>query len=555
LTTQGGTVGSVSSLISGVSKLINRTSKEGFGLDLLTPAVLGSSSKIFSHLSNFKRLIPSLTLPDIPGISSDFKGFIEKSASTIEKVSDTFKTDIVPVIDAVKMLAKDKSSDKAAIDEVAGNPAYGTLAVADKVNKARAHLGLLNTVISQPETKDITVIEKQTSGRDTHHGPTNHEALSYKVLHAIQSLSAMSPASLVASNDVLNVAKPVPWELNGFDFGFSCGYKRTAGVASSIAAAPVSDLHELGVIANAVTFDGALPVVKTGHLFKMDCDSGNDQGFSSFPPKQDCYDWSFQSEIDVRISSGGALNVLTGTNEGMLWVWVGNLTDGLNTLYKFPIKWEGALAVTKSLDLDIPFSAGEEHAVEMALVTPNVAPVVLEIQARSLGMAGLPKSSSCQRSHIDFHTATSLARQFVEPGTRWIDLFGKVKRESRMDPNFSLSQGWNARSVANTTLVSEIVDAYVAAGVAEWGTSPGAPSINDKYVDKGLNGIADMIAFNSYIYTDGPFAGKTPREINELLHYFSDDLKFAASSLFKDSKLSIQLSDSNAFTVDPYFAC
>jgi hypothetical protein len=470
-------------------------------------------------------------------------------AASLLSAINYFKKEVNTPLTPITAVSDDKSSNKAALQQYANT--YTSTESQVRLRTAEQHLDLYRVLLDDIESSEIRKVENDLVIAPLEMSRTNFDSLKTKLAYLRREMALISPNSLISHGNSMTILRPQFWELLNSRYAMSFSHARIAGQPTRLGATPVSDQldSEFSVPGATSVVIGSANDSPNGWVFRTHIESGNTNGHTAFPPKEECYSWASNWNVRARIASGGPLTALFGGDSGILHIHTGLNGSPLSSHYSFPIIWGGNVSQTVAdISFEIPFTSTQQGVTEIYLSTNQSAAYNLELTLSHAGVVGTPRSDTCVRAHIDYLTPTSNMRQFIESNTRWLNTFGRVIRDPWADPNFSLEALWNERTATSTIMLGEVIDAYKHYVTSYFGTNAGAPSVDDKYIKHGLTGISDMVRITSYPYTSGPFVGLDGTKIVSLLRMFKDDIDFIERLLYEDAAAADIMVNHNLFT-------
>jgi hypothetical protein len=512
-------------LFNRVSDLTKEVSVDASTSGTLDSKLVSKIQNITGLLSVLSPIKSSVETPREPSTLSGILTFAKNAASAYKEYKQVFASEVLPPIDKVLAVTASKQPD-AALDEFASNPAYGTISGASAVSQARVQMLKVNNIISQIEESDLEIIDSRLESRTYNALPTDAQSFEFKANHAIESLFKMSPNSYIAhSGNVQMHMKLVHWRLHTGRYGVGDYSQNVPEGPTRLGTTPAGYNNDrvynvpgaTSVLVGSAE-DSPLGVTRVFYPKAVNLD-----GFASFPPKQDCY--SYELMVDLKVQSTAAavtgfINVAAGS---MLPGDPGSFIE--DRRYKWNFDGAGLPSASGLFKFAIPMVSGRAPCYEMWYSAPAVTAVTMTTQSDITDIIGTPISHKCPQSEIDYKLAGETGRRFLQSGDRWSSLLGRVDRDIRDDPNYGLRALWHARASSDSGLIEELVDAALKYSGAIWGSSIGAPSVDDKYSPYGVT-LKDLSNLHSWLYSDGVFAGKTAADIDALLDLFVKDIEF-----------------------------
>jgi hypothetical protein len=524
-------------------KVIGADSSAGSPLD---GDMLGKANKVVGLLKLLSPIKPTLTPAGTPSTSRSVMDFVKSAASSYRELKETFSSKVLPPIDKVLAVTVSKQPEEA-INEFATKPAYATIAGAAAVSQARQTMLTVSKIVDTIEESDLKIIDSRLKSEYYSALASDADAFSYKAEHAIETLMKVSPNSFIAHGGSVRMHQKLEkWDLQLSDYGWRDMSKNRL-FPTRMGTTPVTEsyAHVYPVPGATTVVIGSpedAPLGMFRNFLPLYLDNA---GHSTFPPKKGCYDYSLIVHMRINTTAPfgetAFLNVAVGKT-----VTEAPLEINYTKTYKWPFRAHFHDPTEGAFTFAVPYYGDWTSSMEMWISSTDVFPLTMTATFNVLGVVGEPKGHSCEQGAIDYRLVNEDGRRFIQGGDRWSSLLGKVKREYSDDPNFSLRALWHSRLAADSGLIEELVDAALQYSGSVWGTTIGAPSVNDKYAEHGVT-LASMSNIHSWLYSDGVFAGKSQSEIDTLLNFFVDDLKFITQAVDNGDRMRDTLVAHNGF--------
>jgi hypothetical protein len=440
---------------------------------------------------------------------------------------------------------------------------YNSIPVAEAVQTAEAKYNELVTVVEEAEQEAEMRVEDSSPSMTTLL-PPNAESYRSKAAQLVLDFANSSPGSVIGHGGYVASESLIPWILAGK--GEEYLYRtllRPGRVQTPLGAAYAGDqignpiFSGVGVMYDLVSSPPANTITNQSNVFEIELLGNSTPNYASFPPKPNCYSWTIPCELKIRFSKPAPLADLAtymGTSTPNITIGVGPF-DGAKTLYSHSVGIPaGSFEYEASFTVNIPVSASSKvHVVDVYIGGALSQPLDYYIEPTFGDLVGAPVISLCDISEVDYIMESSPGvRQTLSAGSRWIDFFGKLKKEPNGDPNFSLAALWESRVSWNTNHVLELLGGYKDYIRTQWPNDPSSPSADDKYRDPEVGmsvskGLLDMALMPSYIFSDGTFSGVAPRGIRNAINYFREDIRRILNKLSVDDSAAAWIGDLNAF--------
>jgi hypothetical protein len=529
------------------SKVID-IGKAAFSEGNISGDIVDKTNSVFGSIGQLGNIVAG-NLPRIPNSVDDVEGFISDSSSFVKKAQKVTRDVIGPAINTVKLLAADKRNDRTAIDEVSNR--YADIRVTRGVTKASEALDKIEEVFEDEEVAIIQEVEEELRPGSGVMSERNATALAEKIGSVLSSIDTLTPDSRVGLGGSVTIARPVTWLIDWSTHQMSAELSGNGGVANGLTVnTGTRVLSEISGTLTSVEDEAPFyDSIASNRVFRFQTSANPLFPYAQWPPKQDCYNWRVAVSFDFQLDDsggGGDLAATLGVDAGRLVIFSGPAGGAKVQESSRTLNW-GSEALYSSIfvmDLTVPDGNGAID-IDMVLYADNAVAVDFLIEVTDVRLIGFPKTDSCAITNVDYMSDST--RRYLTGTETWSSLFGKVSREYFGDPNFSMQALWNDRSARNFQKLIEIVDSIVTYSNETWGSLVTDPSVNDKYVDRGVASMVDAARLNAYLFTDGPFLGRSRSEISEIIEVLRQDLELARRSLLEDNRLSRSLATNNAF--------
>jgi hypothetical protein len=375
----------------------------------------------------------------------------------------------------------------------------------------------------------------------------NVQAVKRKAEFARQVFDSVTPHSLVGCAGKVVIHRPLVWEIDAVYNDIS--FQMTDGIKTytSDAAATSFDFSVTNTLDQLIDLEVAPTKPTTSDRPYIEVANADLTEDNEFKPSS--YSWWIAGTLRIQLGNTNLSNKYGAAN-GKFTFWTKSESS---TEYfdngTYEIKMTTANSSEVLVYVRMPLDSFDDKLYWDAQVQTDDQNLLgtLTVEFVGLKLEGVPLGDSAPITDVDYIAASSGKRTKLLGSEKWINLFGKVEREFTsvtQDPNFSIGALWNARTAGNVQYLCELVGALKAYSDKIYASS--TDGIDNKYVDYGLSGIMDLVEINNYIYSDGPFAGLSEDQIQEVMSMFADDLDLMVDSLEDDKEMGAYLVGRNA---------